>query len=411
MADGESKESTSKTNPFEELSFLVWGPNIKEEVFKRWTQGFVFSSDEPSALIQEQGGPCAVIASVQAYILKNVLFCDGMIPPSTSNWRQITEPTEYHKVVCNQELHLQTSREIHSLLSHVECKTVSEARSLIEKNFHIFEGLFGVLLFLYSMILTRGIELIKSEMSDPGEPLVDENFGYGSQTLINLLMTGKAVSNVWNLSKAVGGLELKGIPKQSEIGFLTILEAHRYCEVGSFLKCPIYPIWLLGSETHITVLFCVDQSLTGIESPKEEAERVFKSFDEQENGFIKSDKLLEVMEKLGFETDPEYVKFMKTRLDPDSIDVILLPHFMDEFFPGESNQSQWTNPFAVYHYNGLGIKSSTSPSKKVMFIEGMASIEPTDTSYIAEEEIVTCLRTKWSGITVAWQSRFPPSLN
>ena len=25
---------------FEELSFLVWGPNIKEEVFKRWTQGF-----------------------------------------------------------------------------------------------------------------------------------------------------------------------------------------------------------------------------------------------------------------------------------------------------------------------------------------------------------------------------------
>ena len=27
--------------------------------------GFIFSTEEPSALIQEQGGPCAIIASVQ----------------------------------------------------------------------------------------------------------------------------------------------------------------------------------------------------------------------------------------------------------------------------------------------------------------------------------------------------------
>ena len=27
--------------------------------------GFIFSMEEPSALIQEQGGPCAIIASVQ----------------------------------------------------------------------------------------------------------------------------------------------------------------------------------------------------------------------------------------------------------------------------------------------------------------------------------------------------------
>lgn len=34
------------------------------------TLGFVFSTEEPSALVQEQGGPCAVLASVQV-ILKN----------------------------------------------------------------------------------------------------------------------------------------------------------------------------------------------------------------------------------------------------------------------------------------------------------------------------------------------------
>ena len=35
--------------------------------------GFEFSESEPSALVQRQGGPCAVIAPVQAYLLKTVL--------------------------------------------------------------------------------------------------------------------------------------------------------------------------------------------------------------------------------------------------------------------------------------------------------------------------------------------------
>ena len=44
---------------------VVWGPELKEEVFERWSQGFHFSEDEPAALVQEGGGPCAVITPVQ----------------------------------------------------------------------------------------------------------------------------------------------------------------------------------------------------------------------------------------------------------------------------------------------------------------------------------------------------------
>lgn len=36
--------------------------------------GFTFSSAEPTALIQLHGGPCAVIAPVQAYLLKNAIY-------------------------------------------------------------------------------------------------------------------------------------------------------------------------------------------------------------------------------------------------------------------------------------------------------------------------------------------------
>lgn len=35
--------------------------------------GFEFSESEPSALVQRQGGPCAVIAPVQAFLLKTIL--------------------------------------------------------------------------------------------------------------------------------------------------------------------------------------------------------------------------------------------------------------------------------------------------------------------------------------------------
>jgi len=47
-------------------------------------------------------------------------------------------------------------------------------------------------------------------------------------------------------------LELPGIEKQSEVGFMTLLEHLRYCSVGTYLKNPCNPIWVLGSDTHLT---------------------------------------------------------------------------------------------------------------------------------------------------------------
>lgn len=47
-------------------------------------------------------------------------------------------------------------------------------------------------------------------------------------------------------------LELQGIEKQSEVGFMTLLEHLRFCQVGTYLKNPCNPIWVLGSDTHLT---------------------------------------------------------------------------------------------------------------------------------------------------------------
>ena len=47
-------------------------------------------------------------------------------------------------------------------------------------------------------------------MGDP-ESLIDQTEGHGSQALINLLITGRASSYVWDGSKDVGGLGMLSI--------------------------------------------------------------------------------------------------------------------------------------------------------------------------------------------------------
>ena len=50
------------------------------------------------------------------------------------------------------------------------------------------------------------MEQIRSEMNDSCEPLIDSTFGYGSQSLINLMLTGRAVGHIFDHERDVGGL-------------------------------------------------------------------------------------------------------------------------------------------------------------------------------------------------------------
>ena len=55
------------------LKVLVFGAGVKEAVFQRWLQPLTFGLKEPVALLQEAGGPCAVLAPLQAFLLKQCL--------------------------------------------------------------------------------------------------------------------------------------------------------------------------------------------------------------------------------------------------------------------------------------------------------------------------------------------------
>ena len=47
--------------------------------------GFVFSADDPAALVQYEGGPCSVIAPIQAHIFKNMYNEYG------DSWQKVRE--------------------------------------------------------------------------------------------------------------------------------------------------------------------------------------------------------------------------------------------------------------------------------------------------------------------------------
>lgn len=49
---------------------------------------------------------------------------------------------------------------------------------------------------------------------------------------------------------------------------------------------------------------------------------------------------------------------MKKKLDPESLGIVLLEGFMDEFFPHEPIRGPDT--FTLYHYNGLSRPSSNT---------------------------------------------------
>lgn len=172
-----------------------------------------------------------------------------------------------------------TPERFHERLVIQDYETIEEVEKFYSENYGILSNRYGILLHLYSVLFTKGLENVLTEISDTSEPLIHSAFGYGSQSLINLMLTGRAVQHVFDNDQDIGGMKLKGIDRQSEIGFITLMEQLRYCTVGSFYKNPKYPIWVMGSETHLTVLFSNEKSLVSPETPSETARRVFSQYD------------------------------------------------------------------------------------------------------------------------------------
>lgn len=258
-----------------DLDKLVFGPTWRgPKMFQEeWHQGFFFNDcdDLKYGLVQLAGGSCGVLAVVQAFILKELIFTSGFQKYGFNPTENVRTTALVHAL---SEILWQAggSKAVKLVLPATVPKrfkpykladwnvlvfnSVTDLQNTIRANLGAFteRNGCGVLLFMYSAILTRGIDNVRSDMDVPETALLAPH-KYCSQELVNLLLVGKAYSNVFDGTMDVGGSTLKGVPNRSTVGFLTLMEKMGYCQVGNNLKNPVYPIYILYSESHYSLLF------------------------------------------------------------------------------------------------------------------------------------------------------------
>ncbi|CAB4059475.1 MINDY3_4 [Lepeophtheirus salmonis] len=248
-----------------------------------FNQGFEFNTPGTNlsfGLKQRKGGPCGIIATVQAYILKFLLFDrdemstlvlktvinqrEALLEAFCSIFKKIAGNNDIIIVTPGCKFHFQGIGNYYKsdgVTEKLETHTFKQSSLKEVIKLHLnsfFDHEMGVICFLYSIILTKGIDNIMKEMDTTDSPFVGAH-GYCTQEMVNLLLTGSATSNAFDGSMSISdGILLRGITCESELGFLSLFEHYGSCAVGQHYKNPKYPIWIVCSESHFSVLFSLE---------------------------------------------------------------------------------------------------------------------------------------------------------
>lgn len=273
-----------------ELKNLLFGSPLRcfSEEWKIQSFTFCNIEDLKYGFVQKKGGPCGVLAAVQACLLQNLLF------GRDSDIRWALRPSDIDRTNClyraiadilwragdckQAVVCLSSGRQqftpagkykadgiLESLILY-SFKKYDDLLTFLQQNIYQFErGPFGCILLTVSSVFSRSIDLVQRDFDVPTNCLIGAH-AYCTQELVNLILGGRAVSNVFNdvmeLDSGNGNSTvLKGVSSRSDIGFLSLFEHYSVCQVGSYLKTPKYPIWVVCSESHFSVLFCLKKNL------------------------------------------------------------------------------------------------------------------------------------------------------
>ncbi|KAH9546039.1 hypothetical protein CY35_12G075700 [Sphagnum magellanicum] len=316
---------------------------------------------------------------------------------------------------------LDSGKELHGLVRFCEVTSILALRQQLQDSLPGFRSPMGALLLLFSALLSRGLEIV------------------------NLLLCGHAVPNVFdgNLDMG-GGMCLKGIPTSVEVGFLTLLESLNLCKVGRYLKCPRWPIWVIGSESHYSILFAFTTTVQEESEFDDRETCVRQAFDAQDQsgggGFISPEALQQILVDLNIEMNQDVLNTLC------SSDIVVWNDFwqalleLDKSKGGlkDSYNTLRIRQFDLYHFNGIAktvatvgdvsqqqphltrIKVSVPPkwTPDTVLAEGFKGSlgdrphEASDSGISNPEPaqhapLVDCIRTRWQCATCNWAGDAP----
>nr|XP_023909460.1 ubiquitin carboxyl-terminal hydrolase MINDY-3-like [Quercus suber] len=257
-------------------------------------------------------------------------------------------------------LSIESGYDLQTILRVDTYTSQASALQRLQEMIPIFQSRMGAMLFLISALLSRGLDSVQDDRDDPSLPLVTAPFGHASQEIVNLLLCGQAVPNVFDERIDLGGgMFLKGISRNVEVGFLTLLESLNFCKVGQYLKCPRWPIWVVGSESHYTVLFALDITVQDENELEERESQIRKAFDAQDQsgggGFISVEGFHQVLKETSIKLPPEKLDHLC------STGFIVWSEFwqvildLDKSMGGlkDSSGLMGKKVFDLYHFNGI----------------------------------------------------------
>ncbi|GAB2212931.1 hypothetical protein Drorol1_Dr00020937 [Drosera rotundifolia] len=457
------------------LFTMVFGGSLSKEILAQWSnQGIRFSPDPETSmgLVQHEGGPCGVLAAIQAFVLKYLLFVtedlsslesrksqgfasrttftgESTAPDAFSSFTEETKKRALiksmgeilfrcgnHKQAVIATLSVLDDKFegtdggnmdeiIAKALEDISIESPSDVQKFLRVNSYfssgnaflrleamipVFQSRMGALLFLFSALLSRGLDAVQADRDDPSLPLVTAPFGHASQEIVNLLLCGQAVANVFDERIDLGGgMFLKGISMNVDVGFLTLLESLNFCKVGQHLKSPKWPIWVVGSESHYTVLFALEPSVQDENEMEARESQIRRAFDNQDQsgggGFISVEGFHQVLRETNIQLPSDKVEnlcntgfivwseFWQALLD------------LDKNLGGMKDSSglMGKKVFDLYHFNGIAksvpngnqsASGSDTPVQRPRLTKLKVSVPP---RWTPEEYMVDAASTRVSG--------------
>ncbi|XP_013779795.1 inactive ubiquitin carboxyl-terminal hydrolase MINDY-4B-like [Limulus polyphemus] len=251
-------------------------------------------------LVSLKNNPRAVIMCVQAYILKHLLFNKKDFPQESSRdkdplrpykdrqqqalglaladiiWKAGTENSRCTICLPGDRAHLErelnyTPDGLTEKINLFEFQRKEDTVCFLVKHVHLFqqETGNGVIVLLYSMILSRGIDRVQEDLNGEYTELLTP-VCEATQALITFLLAGRAtpylhngVMHTLDEDNVAGVKEQVGLMSRGEIGALIWNRNDESSkQLGSRLKTPSFPIWVTQAENKYGVLFHTRRDLT-----------------------------------------------------------------------------------------------------------------------------------------------------